>query len=170
MNVQAVAIAMLPEHLLLAGIVLLIALEIAAGKARFAMPLALLAVAGACAAALTLAAAGHSAAPFPGQLSVSPASLLAKAVVLALAVPVLLISRDDFDGRPFHILVLSSLYGACVLLGADSFLTLSLGIELLSLPVYVLVLLAFRQPQSAEAALKYPVSYTHLTLPTNREV
>jgi NADH-quinone oxidoreductase subunit N len=43
------------------------------------------------------------------------------------------------------------------MVSADSFLTLFLGIELLSLPVYVLVLLAFRRPESAEAALKYLV-------------
>ena len=54
-------------------------------------------------------------------------------------------------------LFLSSLYGACLLLSADSFLTLFLGLELLSLPVYALVLLAFRRPESAEAALKYLV-------------
>ena len=45
----------------------------------------------------------------------------------------------------------------CLLLSADSFLTLFLGLELMSLPVYVLVLLAFRRPESAEAALKYLV-------------
>ena len=57
----------------------------------------------------------------------------------------------------FHILLLSSLYGVCLLLSADSFLTLFLGLELMSLPVYVLVLLAYRRPESAEAALKYLV-------------
>ena len=157
MNMQAIMIAMLPEHLLLAGIVLLIALEIAAGKPRFAMTLSVAVVASACAAALALAAAGHAAAPFPAQFSVDPVSLVAKAIVLALAVPVLLMSRAEFGDRQFHILVLSSLYGACILLGADSFLTHFLAIELMSLPVYVLVLLAFRRPQSAEAALKYLV-------------
>jgi NADH-quinone oxidoreductase subunit N len=70
---------------------------------------------------------------------------------------VLLISHAEFPGRQFHVLVLSALYGACLMVSADSFLTLFLGIELLSLPVYVLVLLAFRTPQSAEAALKYLV-------------
>ncbi len=58
---------------------------------------------------------------------------------------------------PFHILLLSSLYGFCLLLSADSFLTLFLGLELMSLPVYVLVLLAFRRPECIEAALKYLV-------------
>ena len=66
-------------------------------------------------------------------------------------------SRDDFAEPQFHILLLSSLYGVCLLLSADSFLTLFLGLELMSLPVYALVLLAYRRPESAEAALKYLV-------------
>ena len=86
-----------------------------------------------------------------------PASALAKAIVLALAVLVLLIAREESDQRAFPILLLSSLYGVCLLLSADSFLTLFLGLELMSLPVYALVLLAFRRPESAEAALKYLV-------------
>jgi NADH-quinone oxidoreductase subunit N len=149
--------AMLPEHLLLAGIVCLLILEIAAGKPRAAMWLCALTVAAAGAAALGLSLDGYESAPFPGQFSVDPTALLAKAIVLALAVPVILISREDFADRQFHILLLCAVYGVCVLLSSDSFLTLFLGIELLSLPVYVLVLLAFRRPQSAEAALKYLV-------------
>ena len=157
MNTSVVLVAMLPEHILLGGIVALIALEIAGGKPRAAMWLSAYVVAAACAAALGLAFEAYADAPFPGHLSVGPISLLSKAVILSLAVPVVLISRDDFSDRQFHILVLSSLYGACILASSDSFLTLFLGIELLSLPVYVMVVLAFRRPQSAEAALKYLV-------------
>ena len=112
----------------------------------------------AAAAATWLASTGYAGEPFPGQYSVTANDLIAKAVVLALAVPVLLVARDDFRGDArFHILLLSSLYGVCLLLSADSFLTLFLGLELMSLPVYVLVLLAYRRSQSAEAALKYLV-------------
>ncbi len=157
MNWQGALVAMLPEHLLLAGIVLLIVLEIVPGRPRGALALALLSVTAAAAAALTMHASGYAGSPFPGQFSVNPSALLAKALVLALAIPVLLLSRDEFARGPFHILLLSSLYGFCLLLSADSFLTLFLGLELMSLPVYVLVLLAFRQPQCVEAALKYLV-------------
>jgi len=76
-------------------------------------------------------------------------------VILALALPVLLISRDDFRDTRFPLLLLSSLYGACLLVSSDSFLTLFLGLELMSLPVYVLVLLALQRDESAEAGLKY---------------
>ena len=75
--------------------------------------------------------------------------------MLALALPVLLISRDDFHDTRFPLLLLSSLYGTCLLVSSDSFLTLFLGLELMSLPVYVLVLLALQRPESAEAGLKY---------------
>jgi NADH-quinone oxidoreductase subunit N len=158
MNTQAVLLAMAPEHLLLLGIVLLIAIEIAGRWQRAALPLALLCVGAAAAAAAALSVHGLAAAPFAGQLSVDAAGLGVKAMVLALALPVLLMSRGEFaDGGEFPALLLSSLYGACLVQSADSFLTLFLGLEILSLPLYVLVLLAWRRPQSAEAALKYLV-------------
>ncbi len=156
MSSQAVLTAMLPEHLLLLGIVLLIGMEIA-GRTRASLTVALLSVGAAAVAAASLSFDGYAAAPFAGQFSVDPATLLAKAMVLAFALPVLLMSRDEFDGGEFAVLLLSSLYGVCLLQSADSFLTLFLGLELMSLPVYVLVLLAYRRPQSAEAALKYLV-------------
>ncbi len=157
MNWLAVLTAMLPETVLLAGIVVLIGIEIFSKQPRGALALSVLAVIAATAGAAWLHATGHAAEPFPGQFSIGPAAALAKSIVLALAVPVLLISRDDFTDSRFHILLLSSLYGVCLLLSADSFLTLFLGLEIMSLPVYVLVLLAFRRPESAEAALKYLV-------------
>ncbi len=149
--------AMLPEHLLLLGMVLLITLEIVGRWPRASLPVAVLCVGAAALAAAGLSWAGFEAAPFAGHFSVDPAGLLAKAIVLALALPVLLMSRDEFEGGEFSALLLSSLYGVCLVQSADSFLTLFLGLELMSLPVYVLVLLAYRRPQSAEAALKYLV-------------
>jgi NADH-quinone oxidoreductase subunit N len=154
---DAVLTAMLPEHLLLLGIVLVLALEIAGRGQRASLGVAVLAVAAAAVAAGCLSLGGYATAPFAGQFSVDPASLMAKAMVLALALPVLLMSRDDFENGEFPALLLSSLYGVCLMQSADSFLTLFLGLELMSLPVYVLVLLAYRRPQSAEAALKYLV-------------
>ena len=157
MNASLLLASMLPEHILLAGIVLVIVLDLLPGEPRDAFVPTLAVLVLAAAAATFLSATGYSGAPFPAQLSVAPADLLGKAVLLALSVPVLMLSRDDFAEGRFHVLVLSSLYGACLMLSADSFLTLFLGLELLSLPVYVLVVLAYRDPRSAEAALKYLV-------------
>jgi NADH-quinone oxidoreductase subunit N len=148
---------MLPEHLLLLGIVLLLVLEIVSDKPRGALALSLVIVGAASAAAAWLHFTGYAAAPFPGHFSIDAPSALAKAVVLALGLPVLLLARDDFPEGPFYPLFLSSLYGFCLMLSSDSFLTLFLGLEIMSLPVYVLVLLAFGRPESPEAALKYLV-------------
>ena len=104
-----------------------------------------------------LAASGYAAAPFAGQFSIGPASAAAKLVVLGLALPVALIARDENPGSRFYMLLLSSLYGVCLMLSADSFLTLFLGLELMSIPVYTLVVVGFHRPESAEAALKYLV-------------
>jgi NADH-quinone oxidoreductase subunit N len=157
MNFTAVSIAMAPEHLLLAGIVSLLVLEIFSDKPNAALPLAVVFVAAAAGAAAWLGFTGYVGAPFPGQFDLTPPASFAKALVLALAVPVLLFSKDDFGRGEFYPLILSSLYGICLLASAESFLTLFLGIELMSIPVYVLVLLGFRRPESAEAALKYLV-------------
>jgi len=157
MNFTAVSIAMAPEHLLLAGIVSLLVLEIFSDKPDAALPLAVAFVAAAAGAAAWLGFTGYVGAPFPGQFDLTPPASFAKALVLALAVPVLLFSKDDFGRGEFYPLILSSLYGICLLASAESFLTLFLGIELMSIPVYVLVLLGFRRPESAEAALKYLV-------------
>ena len=157
MNAHDILVAMLPEHFLLAGIVVLIVMDLVKGSAGHAFAIASGSLIAATVAALLLGLAGYAAAPFPGQLSVTPADLIAKSVVLALSIPVLLLSREDFTDCRFHVLVLSSLYGVCLMLSGDSFLTLFVGLELMSLPVYVLVVLAYREPKSAEAALKYLV-------------
>ena len=77
--------------------------------------------------------------------------------MLAFALPVLLFAREERTNLRFYPLLLSSLYGFCLIVSSESFLTLFLGLELMALPVYVLVLLGIRRPDSAEAALKYLV-------------
>jgi len=157
MNSQAVFTAMLPEHLLLLGLVLLVLLEILGRWPRAALNVALGCVALAALSAAVLSYQGFSGAPFPGHFSVDPAGLAVKAMVLALTLPVLLMSREDFASGEFATLVISSLYGVCLVQSSDSFLTLFLGLEILSIPVYTLVLLAYQRPACAEAALKYLV-------------
>jgi NADH-quinone oxidoreductase subunit N len=157
MNWYDVVKAMLPEHLLLAGMVILLTLEILRGRPRDGFVVAFLALAAAAAAALTLHAEGYAGAPFSGHFSVGPDASLAKFALIALALPVVLISRDDFAETRYYVLLFASLYGACLLVSSDSLPTLFLGLELMSMPVYALVLLAQLRADSAEAALKYLV-------------
>jgi len=157
MNTETLLTAMLPEHLLLLGMLLLIVLEIGARRPREFLPVTLVVLFAAAFAAARLYVGDYAASPFPGQFSVDPAASLGKAVLIALTLPVVLIAGGEFKGPRFSILLLSSLYGACLILSSDSFLTLFLGIELMSLPVYALVLLAYAREESAEGALKYLV-------------
>ena len=157
MNWNAVLASMAPENALLVGIVLLISVDIVASRPQRGFALALIAIGAAAFAAAVLAASGYAAAPFAGQFSIGPASAAAKLVVLGLALPVALIARDENPGSRFYMLLLSSLYGVCLMLSADSFLTLFLGLELMSIPVYTLVVVGFHRAESAEAALKYLV-------------
>jgi NADH-quinone oxidoreductase subunit N len=158
MNWSAFGLGLMPEHFLLAGVVLLIVQSIASERGEGAAALSLIMVTAATVTAAGLGLAGFVGEPFPGQLSVTPTASLGKAIALALALPVLLLARDDLgDGGPLYPLLLSSLYGLVLMLGADSFLTLFLGLELMSLPVYTMVLLGARRTPSAEAALKYIV-------------
>jgi len=157
MNAGLVFTAMLPEHLLLAGLVALLLIEIVYDEPKGELAVSLIAVGLAAIAAAWIGAQGSTIEPFPGQFVVTPAIAWAKAAVLLLAIPVLLIAREDFEGGPFYPLLLSSIYGILLIASSGSFLTLFLGIEIMSIPVYVLVLLAYRRPESAEAALKYLV-------------
>jgi NADH-quinone oxidoreductase subunit N len=157
MNGSLTFSSMLSEHFLLLGILTMLGVEIWNRWSKWALPLAVLFVVAAATASFWHYVTAFNGAPFPGQFSVTPTTALAKAIVLGLAVPVLLMSRRDFSGGEFPALTLSSLYGVCLLISGDSYLTIFLGLELMSLPVYALILLAYRRRASAEASLKYLV-------------
>ncbi len=157
MNFREALIFMAPEHILLLGIVMLLVVDILSPRKTKGFGLALLVVCAAAAAATMLALAGVTSEPFVGQIRLTPSDFAAKAVVLALAAPIILLCVDDLAQTRFFVLAISSLYGACLMLSSDSFLTLFVGFELMSLPLYVMVLVDGRDTKSAEAALKYLV-------------
>jgi len=158
MNWSFMIVAMLPEHLLLAGIVVLIGLNVMQVGEKHSGLVAFAAVATAALMAVLLAIVQFAGSPFPGHFSVDQGTMAAKAVVLALALPLVQMSRDEFGSdERFYILLLSSLYGVLLVSSADGFPTMFLGLEIMSMPVYVLVLSAYQRPEAAEAALKYLV-------------
>jgi NADH-quinone oxidoreductase subunit N len=151
-------VAMMPEHLLLAGISVLIALDVLGIGEQHSGAVAFVAVLASALMAVLLAIVQFRGAPFPGHFSVDQPTMAAKAVVLALALPLIQLSRDEFgkDER-YYILMLSSLYGVLLVSSSDGFLTMFLGLEIMSMPVYAMVLLAYKRHEAAEAALKYLV-------------
>lgn len=87
-------------------------------------------------------------------------ALLLKSVIYAITFIVLLYSRNyqkdrDLLNGEYYALTLFATLGMMILVSAYSFITLYLGLELLSLPLYALI--AFRRNATicAEAAMKY---------------
>ncbi len=89
----------------------------------------------------------------------SMSAFLKGSAALAVAVTLLyarhyIVDRDIPNGE-FHVLAMFALLGQFVMISANSFLTVYLGIELLSLALYAMVALRRNHAVSTEAAMKY---------------
>ena len=76
-------------------------------------------------------------------------------VGLALFYSQAYLERRPIRGGEYQVLALTALLGTCVLVSANSLLTVYLGIELLSLSLYALVAFDRDSGVAAEAAIKY---------------
>lgn len=65
------------------------------------------------------------------------------------------LDRRGIRGGEYHVLAMTALLGICVLISANSLLTVYLGVELLSLSLYALVAFDRDSGIGAEAAIKY---------------
>lgn len=93
---------------------------------------------------------------FGGMYVLDSFSLVASALfILAALVAVVLTHNTPQETAQFHALVLLALVGMMMLAGGAHFLVLFIGLELLSLSVYVLAAFAKKDPKSAESGLKY---------------
>lgn len=121
--------------------------------------LALVAVAGTL--LTTLAVAPSSAVKtFSGTFVLDQLAVVLKVAALVAVGTVFVYSRDYLSVRgvhkgEFYLLALFSTLGIMVLCSASHFLTLYLGLELMSLSLYAMVAFNKEAPQSAEAAMKY---------------
>ena len=64
-------------------------------------------------------------------------------------------AAEEAGHGEFHSLLLSSILGMVVLVGAQNLITLFLGFELLSIPLYVMCATEMRRARSLESGLKY---------------
>nr|WP_314072115.1 NADH-quinone oxidoreductase subunit NuoN [uncultured Roseococcus sp.] len=97
---------------------------------------------------------------FGGQYVADDFSAFMKLLALAAASFSLLLALDwnekeKLNRFEFPILVLFSTVGMMVMISANDLMSLYLGLELLSLPLYVLAAFDRDNPRSAEAGLKY---------------
>jgi NADH-quinone oxidoreductase subunit N len=154
-------LALLPEQLVLALLLGLMVLDMLRtvphwGRAAFAaVMLAGLAV------LLQQWAAGGPAAGLPGELQVDRLAVLGKLLLLGCGLALALGFREPGlrqGGHKFWLLLASSLLGGMVILDSAGFATLFIGIEMLSLPVFALMVHGQREHASgaaSEGAFKY---------------
>jgi len=89
-----------------------------------------------------------------------PMSDLLKIAILVLSLLSFVYAKDYLRERQmlvgeFYVLTLFAVLGMMVMVSANNFLTLYLGLELLSLPLFALVAFDRNSAQGAEAAMKY---------------
>jgi NADH-quinone oxidoreductase subunit N len=112
-------------------------------------------------AAITVTTFGFSALPaFNGMFMDDPMSDVLKLITYVVVISVLIYSRQYTELRglfrgEFLTLVLLSTLGMMVMISANHFLTLYLGLELMSLSLYAVVALDRDSPIATEAAMKY---------------
>ncbi|MGH2863325.1 MAG: NADH-quinone oxidoreductase subunit N [Solirubrobacteraceae bacterium] len=102
----------------------------------------------------------HAQTIIAGALRMDDLGLIVDLVCAAAAAAVVLLSlrtqapRDAGHGE-FHGVLLFSVMGMAVLISAQDIITLFLGFELLSIPLYILCAAEYRREGSLEAGLKY---------------
>ena len=82
-------------------------------------------------------------------------ALLACTVVLTALVADGFLQREGLDGPAFYVLLMLSATGGIAMASANNLIVLFLGLEILSLAVYVLVAMHLRRAESQEAGIKY---------------
>ncbi len=156
--------ALLPETILTVWALLLL-LDAAwhhreRGAQRRAGMLALVGIGAAAVATVWLWASGARAAGLATSVAVDPFRWAADLIVLlGAALGVLLsvdyLEREDILVPEYHVLILFAAVGMMLLAGGEDLFVLFLGLELMSVSVYVLAGINRRSRAGAEAALKY---------------
>ncbi len=99
---------------------------------------------------------------FTGMLVYDALTAYIRVFLLAFVVLFVVLSRltgiaDPEDGQDFYTLVFGATIGMCIMASSNHLLTLFLGVEMASVPSYVLVGIVQGRRRSSEAALKYAI-------------
>lgn len=147
--------ALLPEHFLLLSLILFMLLEIVRCDSRLGGLLYLVAVGAACAVLAVQLGSNYSAEPLAREIRIDHFALLAKLVILGCGLLLGLCSRSAAKGFKFWMLLSSSLLGGMIIMDSAGFISLFLGIEILSLPSFALIVQGRGASSSCEGAFKY---------------
>jgi NADH-quinone oxidoreductase subunit N len=104
----------------------------------------------------------HAASIISGALRIDDLALIVDIVCAASAIAAVLLAlrgpaSEEAGHGEFHALLLFSVMGMAVFISAQDLITLFIGIELLSIPLYVLCASEHRREASLESGLKYLV-------------
>ncbi len=141
-------------------VLLLGLLSSAVARERVVPLLTLLTLAGSIAAEIVRFK--HPTSIISGALAVDDFALVLDLIIGVSAISAVVLSlrahaaRDAGHGE-YHALLLFSVLGMAVLVSAQNLVTLFIGFELLSIPLYVLCAAQFRRESSLESGLKYLV-------------
>ena len=99
---------------------------------------------------------------FTGMLVHDTLTAYIRLFLMAFAVLFIVLSRltgiaAREDGQDYYVLVLGAILGMCVMTSANHLLTVFLGVEMASVPSYVLSGIVKGRRRSSEAALKYAI-------------
>ncbi len=99
---------------------------------------------------------------FTGMLVYDGVTIFLRMVLLLFVVLLIVLTKltrlaDPVDGQDFYVLVLGATLGMCIMASANHLMTVFLGVEMASVPSYVLVGMIRNRRAAGEAALKYAV-------------
>ncbi len=146
--------ALLPEHLLLLGLFALLGLEMGKANVRSAAWVVNGALIGGCLVLLQQNARDYTAHLAEGELYIDSLALHAKLVLLGAALLLNVTMRRDTSIKS-RFLICSSLLGALVMMESAGFISLFIGLEMLSLPAFALMVHRAGETAAAEGAFKY---------------
>lgn len=163
--------ALIAPELLLTGAALVLLLAAAWGGDKAARPIAIVAAAALFGAGILVVPGLHfgldgpATLAFDGLLKIDSFALFAKALIYLAAIGALIVAPAYFTSAAagteramraeYPVLVLFAAIGMGIMVSANDFMALYLGLELNSLSAYVLAAILRRDVRSAEAGLKY---------------
>ncbi|UFS72583.1 NADH-quinone oxidoreductase subunit N [Geomonas sp. RF6] len=146
---------LLPEHLLLALILVLMVLEIFRANRTLSGLLYLLTLSTGMGVLLYQLSSGYTLTLVPGEVIVDRFAILAKLVVLACGTLLGFFYLTASSTHKSWMLITCSLLGALVIMDSAGFISLFIGIEMLSLPGFALMIHGRKASVSSEGAFKY---------------
>ncbi|MBI1921909.1 MAG: NADH-quinone oxidoreductase subunit N [Geobacter sp.] len=147
--------ALLPEHILLALILVLMTLEILGADRKLANCVFTISVAVGCCVLLVQLGQGHTATVVPGEIIVDRFALLARLTILGCGLVLGLCSLTTSGTFKFWMLLSSSLLGGMLIMESAGFISMFIGIEMLSLPAFALMVHGCGASSASEGAFKY---------------